>query len=196
MEALIAITLIMIILLPPIYMAFNLFYTSAILKDKTTATGIAYEGVEIMLNYRESWRNACDLSAVYCDKNSNGFTSMYNTLKSCNKNNPCKISSDSFLYKMSNFNTNTTVSDLQNYKGPTGNVSDQRFFRVIWLDDNVDQFYKMYTDLGENIKVDASVKFYSMVCIDKSDCKMYDNSVERKNINWSKTILLTSYIYR
>lgn len=221
-EALISVTVMLIVIIPPIYLSFNLFAASRVLKDKNEAANIAYSGIEIIINYRDSWKNYCDIGGEECDTNSLGFNNFYQDIQSCKRDTPCKIDDNSFKYTTQFFNKNTLAraadlnlrkSDYSDQANTNNNLflkenktssgqyqsvsnydnegEDSRFSRVIWFDNKEEL---AYSD-GSDIQADLGVHFYSMVCLYNSKCDPENLYIENA-IDWTKTVLLTSYVYR
>lgn len=227
-ESMVSVSVIFIVLTPPIYLAFNLFNANIIFKNKKEATNIAATGVEIVLNYRESWRNYCDIGGRECDIYSYGFNNFYDDIKTCAKSSPCKIDDSSFRHSSSDFDSEISRKDYlavnlrkvyydnleyvdQDGGTPTyylalkenktddinyGDVvnyvnqgQDTIFSRVIWFDNKEELI-----SVDGVSRVSFGVKFYSMVCINNIPCNPSD--IDSDTVNWSKTVLLTSYIYR
>ena len=152
-EAVIAITILLIIITPAFTFVFNLLNISRNITDKTEMTNLAYQGTELLFNLRENIRRACkesvgqDFGAESYDKcTTNGWEIFKNILGESNclsknemvgllsNNTPCQIDINNIsiekIQKIILFDYNQSNNDVDNILLATTSESGRLRFPV------------------------------------------------------------------
>lgn len=200
-ESLMAMSVIIISIMAPLTLLSQSAKYTKFALNKITATSLAEEQIELMINYKKSLDIFCFNNPSECDGNFDGFDSFVKKVNDITVNcvsyplpgNPCYLDDTSFDY------SNTTIAPVFNKKpsckiyeeaddiskcSQTATSKPTSFSRRLYID-NLDQITLLSPTTAIEV-IDNVIRLTSVVCINKNNCATGDPNA----------VTLVYYIYR
>lgn len=200
-EALMAMSIIIISIMAPLTLLSQSAKYTKFALNKITATSLAEEQIELMINYKKSLDIFCFNNPVDCDGNFDGFDSFVKKVNDISVDcvsyplpgNPCYLDETSFDYsntsiapvftKKSSCKIYEDVDDISKCD-QTSTSKPTSFSRRLYID-NLDQITLLSPTTATEV-IDNVIRLTSVVCINKTACDTGD----------ANAVTLVYYIYR